>query len=146
MTTGQLVFCSGLILLGLTIITTIIFIVKKPQYHPENAAYSGADGKSTQKLRNGYPTDRLTIRRERPVSFTEVKPAFKETTPLESESGTESLPVEHISGTVQLALRSGTEILPQEQVDETAQLTPGTERLSQEQGSDTVHLENDELP
>lgn len=63
MTTGQIVFFSGVALLVLTIILAIIFIIRKPKYIPGNAIYLETD-KSTQKLRNGYPTDRLTIRRE----------------------------------------------------------------------------------
>lgn len=63
MTTGQIIFFSGVALLILTIILAIIFIVKKPKYIPGNAIYSETD-KVTQKLRNGYPTDRLTVHRE----------------------------------------------------------------------------------
>ncbi len=137
MTTGQLVFYSGLVLLGLTIITAIIFVVNKPKYTPENAVYSEADGKRTQKLRSGYPTDRLTARREQPVSSTEAEPIFKGTIPLESEQGTAVLPAEQSGGTVPLT--PGTERLPQEQGG-TVPLTPGTERLSQEQGGGTVPL------
>jgi len=64
MTTGQLVFCSGAGLLVLTMITAIIFIVKKPKYKPEQAVYGDAARNVTQQLRNGYPTERVTIRRE----------------------------------------------------------------------------------
>lgn len=63
MTTGQIVFFSGVTLLVLTIILAIIFIIRKPRYIPGNAIYGEAD-RDTQKLHNGYPTDRLTIRRE----------------------------------------------------------------------------------
>lgn len=63
MTTGQLLFYAGIALLALTVILAVIFLIKKPVYHPENAVYTGSTGQ-TQKLRNGYPTDRLTIRRE----------------------------------------------------------------------------------
>lgn len=63
MTTGQIVFYSGVTLLALTIILAIIFIIRKPKYIPGNAVYGEAD-RNTQKLHNGYPTDRLTIRRE----------------------------------------------------------------------------------
>ncbi len=120
MTTGQLVFYSGLVLLGLTIITAIIFVGKKPRYTPENAAYSETDGKNTQRLRNGYPTDRLTIRREQPVSSVETMPILEETVLLKSEQGTEKLPQQQSSGTVPLA--SETEILPQEWDEGTARL------------------------
>lgn len=64
MSTGQLVFYSGVFLLAFTIILGIVFWLKKPQYTPENAAYEGGTDKNTRKLRSGYPTDRLTIRRE----------------------------------------------------------------------------------
>ena len=64
MTTGEIIFYAGAALLVLTIILAVVFAVKKPQYKPENAAYIGADAGSTQRLRNGYPTDRLTVRAE----------------------------------------------------------------------------------
>lgn len=140
MTTGQLVFYSGLVLLALTIIAAIILILKKPQYNPENAVYSGADGKGTQKLRSGYPTDRLTIRREQPVSSTEAKPISRETIPLESKQGTEVLPTERISGTVQLTPQTETEVLSAKQGGGTIQFVPETERLPQEQDGGTVPL------
>lgn len=63
MTTGHLLFYSGIALFALTVILAIIFTLKKPKYEPTSAVYTGADG-GTQKLRSGYPTDRLTIRRE----------------------------------------------------------------------------------
>lgn len=66
MTTGQIMFYCGLSLLGLTIITTIIFLLKRPKYIPENAVYEKATAGHTQRLRNGYPTERETIRREKP--------------------------------------------------------------------------------
>lgn len=52
----------------LTIILAIIFIIRKPKYIPGNAIYGEAD-RNTQKLHNGYPTDRLTIRRESACSI-----------------------------------------------------------------------------
>ena len=66
MTTGQLVFYSGVGLLALTLLLAVVFAVKKPRYDPE-AAGLGGPGRSTQKLRSGYPTDPLTIRREPPA-------------------------------------------------------------------------------
>ena len=36
MTFGQILFYSGIGLLGLTIILTIVFIIKKPKYTPES--------------------------------------------------------------------------------------------------------------
>lgn len=64
MTTGQLVFCSGIGLLMMTIALAILFAVKKPNYNPESIAYIEL-GDHTQRLRSGYPTERLTIRREK---------------------------------------------------------------------------------
>lgn len=48
MTTGQLVFCSGVGLLIVTLILIAVFALKKPRYAPQGAAYSGpgADQKS----------------------------------------------------------------------------------------------------
>ena len=53
MITGQMVFYSGVGLLVLTIIV-----------RPETAVYGDAVSNVTQRLRNGYPTERVTIRRE----------------------------------------------------------------------------------
>ncbi len=64
MTTGQLIFYSGVALLGLTVILAIIFIIKKPKYIPESAVYDSMASGKTQRLRNGYPTDHLTVRRK----------------------------------------------------------------------------------
>lgn len=63
MTTGELIFTCGLGLLGLTVLLAILFLVKKPQYAPEKAVYAERISNETQKLRNGYPTDPLTVRR-----------------------------------------------------------------------------------
>lgn len=63
MTTGHLVFYGGLALLGLTILAAIIFLVKKPIYHPEDPIYETTGAGSTQHLRNGFPTEKETIRR-----------------------------------------------------------------------------------
>lgn len=57
-------FYGGAALLAVAVLLAIIFIIKKPKYTPESAAYAGADPGRTQSLRNGYPTDRMTIRRE----------------------------------------------------------------------------------
>ena len=64
MTTGQIVFYSGVALLVLTIVTAIVFLIKKPKYIPEKAVYGAAASNVTQRLRNGYPTEQVTIRRE----------------------------------------------------------------------------------
>lgn len=63
MTTGQLVFYSGVGLLALTVLLGVFFLVKKPKYIPEQAVYEPGAPQQTQKLRNGYPTDRETRRR-----------------------------------------------------------------------------------
>ncbi len=60
MTTGQLVFYSGVGLMAVTILLAIFFVVKKPRYMPEQAGYIPAGPHQTQKLRNGYPTDPVT--------------------------------------------------------------------------------------
>lgn len=63
MTTGQLVFYGGVVLLGLTILAAIIFLVKKPTYQPEDPIYETTGAGRTQHLRNGFPTEKETIRR-----------------------------------------------------------------------------------
>lgn len=93
MTTGELVFYSGIGLLALTVILAVLFAVKKPQYHPENAAMLSGDGQ-TAPLRNGYPTDRLTVRRDRTgtagpterIAAEKTAPAAQETLPLSGET------------------------------------------------------------
>lgn len=60
MTTGQLLFYGGAALLGLTVLLAIIFLIVKPKYTPESAAYAGPDPGRTGSLRSGYPTDRMT--------------------------------------------------------------------------------------
>lgn len=60
MTTGQMVFYSGVGLLVLTILLGIFFMIKKPQYIPEHAELTPGEPHQTQKLRNGYPTDPVT--------------------------------------------------------------------------------------
>lgn len=98
MTTGQLLFYGGVALLGLTVLLAIIFIVKKPKYTPESAAYTEADPGRTQSLLNGYPTDRMTIRRGPAQSAAaEAIEQSQETellteTLIDAQSGTELLP------------------------------------------------------
>lgn len=127
MTTGQIIFFCGVALLVLTIILAIVFIAKKPKYIPGNAIYSETD-KGTQKLRNGYPTDRLTVRREPAHSINpdtavlsggKAKLSMKQTVKL---IGTAALPGQE---TVKLqrettSLSDGTAKL--QQAEETAQL------------------------
>lgn len=64
MTPGELLFYGGAALLGLTVILAIVFLIAKPKYRPEYGTYDGGDPGKTQRLLNGYPTDRVTIRRE----------------------------------------------------------------------------------
>lgn len=64
MTAGHLLFYSGAGLLALTIVLAIVFVLKKPQYRPESEAYATPGG--MQKFRNVYPTDPITIRRDKP--------------------------------------------------------------------------------
>ena len=66
MTTGEILFYSGVGLLGLTVLLAIIFIIVKPKYEPENGVYDSGDPGRTQKLRNGYPTDQINTGREAP--------------------------------------------------------------------------------
>lgn len=95
MTTGQLLFYAGAALLGLAIILAVVFIVKKPKYVPESAAYDGLDTGVTQKLLNGYPTDRMTIRRDSPRESVR-RP---EKTELMTDTSTELMPnTEWLSG------------------------------------------------
>ncbi|MBE6961245.1 MAG: hypothetical protein E7445_02180 [Ruminococcaceae bacterium] len=59
MTNGQLMFYAGIGLFGLTILLAIVFLIKKPKYRPENASVGGGQ---TIPLRNGYPTEPMTVR------------------------------------------------------------------------------------
>ena len=66
MTTGQLIFYCGVGLLILTVLAAIAFAVKKPKYMPEYSVYGSAETVHTQPFRNGYPTEKETIRRDQP--------------------------------------------------------------------------------
>lgn len=84
MTLGQLLFWGGAGLLGLTVILAVVFLIKKPKYVPSKAAYESSG--ETQRLRNGYPTDRLTIRRDEPTKHVpETIRLEEETVKLEKE-------------------------------------------------------------
>ena len=74
MTTGQVLFYAGVGLLTVAIVLAVIFAVKKPEYHPENAAILPGDAHTTP-LRNGYPTDPLTVRRENTGKTAHVREA-----------------------------------------------------------------------
>lgn len=88
MTTGEMIFYAGAALLALTVVLAVVFAVKKPVYRPESAAAD--DRSATQPLRNGYPTDPLTVRRERSATReTEVIDASQQTTELMDAPPTE---------------------------------------------------------
>lgn len=95
MTAGQLMFYTGIALLVLTVLLAVIFLVKKPMYNPESVAYSSGT-RRTQKLRNGYPTAQLTIRRERPESAAPNTAAL--------ECGTERITEMHSKGSQNAAV------------------------------------------
>ena len=131
MTKGQLIFFSGVALLVLTIILAIIFIIRKPKYIPGNAIYSEID-KSTQKLRNGYPTDRLTVRRESARSINPDTAVLSgETSKLAAEQ-TEKL--------------MGTAVLPGSETEKlqegTAPLLGGTAKLQQTEETAQFHTQD----
>lgn len=87
-TTGQLVFYSGVGLLVFTIVLGIAFWLKKPQYIPGNAAYDQGANRNTRKLRSGYPTDHLTVRREPEQPIMSGTAVLQESTAqLETEQG-----------------------------------------------------------
>lgn len=67
MTIGQATFWSGIGLLVFTILLCVFFWLKKPKYIPENITYENTETGRTQRLQNGYPTERETIRREMPI-------------------------------------------------------------------------------
>lgn len=132
MTTGQMVFYAGIGLLGLTIILAIIFLIKKPKYIPSKATYDVPKG--TQKLRNGYPTDRLTIRREEPVKPVSetvklpkktVKLSDNETVRLEQETVPLSEETMPLQSEATVSLQNGT--IPLE--EKTTGLADHTEKL-----------------
>ena len=135
MTTGTFMFFSGVGLLFVTIILGVVFWVKKPQYRPENAVdVRNGDG-NTLKLRSGYPTDPLTVRRET------AKPVASETAVLHEE-------MEQLSAVYTEPL-PGTEVLPGTERltdQQTETLAAGTERLLDEtvsfrQAESTVSLQ-----
>lgn len=63
MTTGQMLFMAGAVLLVLTAVLAVVFLIRRPKYVPESAALEGSAG-GTRPFRSGYPTDPLTIRRD----------------------------------------------------------------------------------
>lgn len=135
MSAGQLVFYSGGGLLVFTIILGIIFWVKKPQYVPESVAYDQEVGKNTRKLRSGYPTDYLTVRREpeQPIIL-ETEVLQKSTAQLDIEQG-DTLP--------DTAVLPNTELLQAQQTEklgvETVSLVDGTALLTHDENTAQLH-------
>lgn len=64
MTRGQLMFYGGIALLVFTVVLAIVFLIKKPVYRPESGAIRAPEDTGTQRLRNGYPTSPITVRRD----------------------------------------------------------------------------------
>lgn len=130
MTTGQIIFFSGVALLVLTIILAIIFIIRKPKYIPGNAIYGEAD-RNTQKLHNGYPTDRLTIRRESTHSINPDTAVLSKGTARLTAEQTEKL--------------MGTAVLPEAETEKlpegTTSLPCGTAKLQQTEGTVQLHTQ-----
>ena len=51
MTVGEMMFCGGVALLGLTVLLAIVFAIRKPKYKPQNLTAEAV----TEPVRNGYP-------------------------------------------------------------------------------------------
>lgn len=85
MTTGQILFYGGVALLALTVVLAIIFIIVRPKYKPEVEAHQGGDAGRTQPLLNGYPTDRMTVRRESAKTAEAAKPNSGQETEMMSD-------------------------------------------------------------
>ena len=86
MTTGELVFYSGVGLLAFTLVLAVIFAVKRPKYVPESLSHTPGGAESTQRLRSGYPTDAMTHPRTdsgKPSPSRGTVPLEQETAPLE---------------------------------------------------------------
>ena len=63
MTTGELVFSSGVGLLLFTLVLAVIFAIKRPRYMPEELSHEQNPPGNTQKLRSGFPTEAVTRER-----------------------------------------------------------------------------------
>lgn len=121
MTPGSIVFFSGVGLMGLTLILGTVFFIKKPKYTPERRVYNEQAAQATHRLRNGYPTDPLTVRRE---------PARK-TVPIEESVDNVTLPLQQVTEMLDeqtVPLRAGTV-----SGEETVLLDERTEALMGEQ-------------
>lgn len=128
MTTGQIMFYSGAGLMALAVVLAIIFVVKKPQYKPDHAVYSAADS-NTQRLRNGYPTDPLTIRRETGAAGSGVR--YEETERITAEQ-TEKNSDTALSQATEVIDGQLTEKLADEQLTEKLRDIELTEKLPEE--------------
>lgn len=118
MTMGELIFACGLGLLGLTAFLAVLFLVKKPRYIPEEAVYAEQVSSETKRLRNGYPTDPLTVRRT----------ASRKAAPAKETADTATLPLPQ-----ETALLEDQTVLLQEGsagTDETVLLEQRTEALT----------------
>ena len=102
MTPGQIMFLSGGALLAITIILAIVFMIKKPKYHPGDAVAEGNG--QTAPLRNGYPTEPITARYKTEKSIHTDAAGQAEGTMLLSE----------VSGEETELLPAETELLPEE--------------------------------
>jgi hypothetical protein len=56
MTVGEMMFCGGVALLGLTVLLAIVFAIKKPKYRPQNLTGEAV----TEPVRNDFPTQKVT--------------------------------------------------------------------------------------
>lgn len=81
MTMGQLMFGGGAALLVIAIVLAIIFARKRPQYEPEGVMRE-VQPDSTQRLRNAYPTEEVTVQE---TELLEDTPAATEMLPEETE-------------------------------------------------------------
>ena len=116
MTTGELVFYSGVGLLAFTVLLAVIFLIKRPKYVPESLSHIPDGTGGTQKLRSGYPTETMTHERVsggaaapstpgRAVSPQPAAPDGEGTVPLEQGTA----PLEQ--GTAPLRENGSTELL-----------------------------------
>lgn len=83
MSSGNLVFYSGVGLLVFTLLLALVFLIKKPRYTPDQKTDTDQGVQRTQKLRNGYPTGSVPLFRE--ASETEVLLSESQTPPSETE-------------------------------------------------------------
>lgn len=116
MTTGELVFYSGVGLLAFTLLLAVIFLIKRPKYVPESLSHIPEGSGSTQKLRSGYPTESMTHERTQRRAGTvplEQEPAIQSvgTVPLEQEPLAKSTETISLAETVPLCVGGSTEQL-----------------------------------